>query len=300
MAGIGVMIEAQEGLTWDRWRRIAPDADRLGFAALRCSDHCFSVVGVEGRHSLQSWIALALAAEWTDRIPLGTMVSPMTFYEPAVLGRMALAVDELSGGRVVVGVGTGWYEGEHERFGIPFPPLGQRFDRLESGISRIRQVFGDRPVRFLIGGAGERRTLGLAAREAVEWNVMNLGPDAYRAKSALLDERCRSAGRDPSGVRRSLMSGYIVGRSKAELEGRAAAMQEVLPDLSGMPPAEVLKELRERRGRWFVGSPEEIVRGMSEYTAVGVELFMLQHYLLDDSEALELVAAEVMPAVASL
>ena len=299
MADIGVMIEAQEGLDWDRWRRIAPQADRLGFASLRCSDHCFSVVGVEGRKALQTWVALALAAEWTGRIQLGPMVSPMTFYEPAVLGRIALAVDELSEGRLLLGVGTGWYQAEHERMGIPFPSLRERFDRLEAGIPRIRSVLEGRPVPFLIGGSGERRTLGLAAREASEWNVMSLRPEAYRAKTAVLEDHCREVGRDPSEIRRSIMAGYLIGHDRAELEQRAAWLREVLPDLGGMPPGEVVGTLRERKGRWFVGSPEEIVEQMREYVPVGVQLFMLQHYLLDDSEGLDLLAAEVMPALAS-
>lgn len=299
MADIGVMIEAQEGLDWDRWRKIAPAADLLGFASLRCSDHCLSVSGVEGRHSLQTWIALALAAEWTDRIELGPMVSPMTFYQPAVLGRMALAVDELSGGRVILGVGTGWYQAEHERMGIPFPGLRERFDMLEAGIARIRSVLDGRPIPILIGGGGERRTLTLAAREATEWNLLGHDPEAYQAKSAVLDERCREVGRDPSEIRRSLMSGYLIGRDQGELEKRATALQEVLPDLAGTPPAEVVATLRDRRGRWMVGSPEEIVREMGRYVEAGVQRFMLQHYLLDDSEGLELLAAEVMPKVSS-
>src|SRR5438309_549633 len=133
------MIEAQEGLTWERWRRIVADSERLGFAALRVSDHCQSVMGVEARESLSAWIALALAAEWTERIQLGPMVSPMTFYVPAALGRQARAVDELSGGRVILGVGAGWNAAEHERFGIPFPPTwGERFDLLETGIALLR------------------------------------------------------------------------------------------------------------------------------------------------------------------
>jgi alkanesulfonate monooxygenase SsuD/methylene tetrahydromethanopterin reductase-like flavin-dependent oxidoreductase (luciferase family) len=299
MADIGVMIEAQEGLDWERWRRIAPQADRLGFASLRCSDHCFSVAGVEGRPALQTWVALALAAEWTERIQLGPMVSPLTFYEPAVLGRIALAVDELSEGRLLLGVGTGWYQAEHERMGIPFPSLSERFDRLEAGIPRIRSVLEGRPVPFLIGGSGERRTLGLAAREASEWNVMSLEPEAYRAKAAVLEERCREVGRDPSEIRRSIMAGYLVGHDATQLERRAAGLQEVLPELGGVAPGEVVSTLRERKGRWFVGSPEEIVEEMGQYVAVGVQLFMLQHYLLDDSEGLEVLAAEVMPAVAA-
>jgi len=299
MADIGVMIEAQEGLTWERWRRIAPQAERLGFASLRCSDHCFSVAGVEGRPALQTWMALALAAEWTERIELGPMVSPLTFYEPPVLGRMALAVDQLCGGRLLLGVGTGWYQTEHERLGIPFPSLRERFDRLEAGIPRIRSVLEGRPVPFLIGGGGERRTLTIAAREASEWNLLGHSPEAYRAKSELLSERCREVGRDPSEIRRSLMGGYLIGRDRAELEERAAALQEVLPDLGGMSPDEVVDTLRERRGRWFVGSPEAIVETLREYAAVGVQRFMLQHYLLDDSDGLQLLASEVVPGVAA-
>jgi alkanesulfonate monooxygenase SsuD/methylene tetrahydromethanopterin reductase-like flavin-dependent oxidoreductase (luciferase family) len=295
MAAIGVMIEAQEGLDWDRWRRITHDADRLGFASLRCSDHCLSVVGVDGRHSLQTWIALALAAEWTETIELGPMVSPMTFYEPAVLGRMALAVDELSEGRVILGVGTGWNQAEHERFQIPFPSLGERFDRLERSIPIIRSVWGEQPLRILIGGGGERRTLSIAAREAVEWNLLGHDPDAYRAKVALLAERCREMGRDPSEIRHSHMAGYLTGRNQSELEERAVALQEVHPDLRDMSPSAVVSTLRDRQGRWFVGTPDELVEVMRDYVAAGVELFMLQHYLLDDSEGLELLAAEVMP-----
>lgn len=300
MADMGVMIEAQEGLDWPRWRRLAPLTDRLGFASLRCSDHCFSVAGVEGRHSLQTWIALALAAEWTERIELGPMVSPMTFYEPAVLGRMALAVDELSEGRLLLGVGAGWYQAEHERFGIPFPGLRERFARLEAGIPRIRSVFGERTVRFLIGGSGERRTLALVARVASEWNFMNLSPDAYRAKAEVLAQHCNEVGRDISEIRRSMMAGYLIGRDSEELESRAAGLQEVLPDLSGMAPAEAVETLRSRPGRWFVGSPREIVEQLGEYAAAGVQLFMLQQYLLDDADGLELLAAEVMPAMTAM
>jgi alkanesulfonate monooxygenase SsuD/methylene tetrahydromethanopterin reductase-like flavin-dependent oxidoreductase (luciferase family) len=295
MSAIGVMIEAQEGLDWPRWRRITHDADRLGFASLRCSDHCLSVVGVEGRHSLQTWVALALAAEWTENIELGPMVSPMTFYQPAVLGRMALAVDELSEGRLILGIGTGWNQAEHEHFHIPFPSLRERFDMLEGAIPIIRSVWGERPLRILIGGGGERRTLGIAARESVEWNLLGHDPDTYRAKLALLGERCREIGRDPSEIRHSHMAGYLIGRDQAELEGRAVALQEVVPDLRGISAAEVVSTLRDRPGRWFVGTPDELVEVMRDYVAAGVELFMLQHYLLDDSEGLELVAAEVMP-----
>src|SRR5262245_16718029 len=158
MADVGIMIEAQEGLNLERWRRLCADVERLGFPALRVSDHCFSVFGVEGRESLPAWSALTLAAEWTKRVQIAPMVSPITFYVPAVLGRIARTVDELSGGRLLMGVGAGWNVMEHERFGIPFPSSwGERFDLLEAGIARIRQTFEGRDIPFLIGGGGQRR-----------------------------------------------------------------------------------------------------------------------------------------------
>ena len=293
------MVEAQEGLDWERWRRIVADVERLGFAALRVSDHCQSLMGVEGRRSLSTWVALALAAEWTERIQLGPMVSPMTFYEPAVLGRTALAVDELSGGRLIVGVGAGWNAAEHERFGIRFPPTWkERFDRLEEGIRRIRQTFAGRDVRFLIGGGGQRRTRTIAAREATEWNTGAPDAGAFGAMSAALDARCREIGRDPSAIRRSLMKGCIVGRDLDELRWRAGEIAGVVPPprLTGEDADAILDSARRR---WFVGTPDEVAAQMRPYAEAGVDLFLLQHFALDDAASLELLAGEVAPRLAA-
>ncbi|HEY7199410.1 MAG TPA: LLM class flavin-dependent oxidoreductase [Candidatus Dormibacteraeota bacterium] len=296
MAQLGVMIEAQEGLNWARWRRVVADSERLGFAALRVSDHCQSVFGVEGRESLSSWVALALAAEWTERVQLGTLVSPMTFYVPAVLGRQARAVDELSDGRLIFGVGTGWNAAEHERFGIPFPPTWrERFDLLEAGIARIRQTFAGRDIPFVIGGGGARRTRTIAAREASEWNTG--APDAatFGSMSAALDERCRELGRDPAEISRSLMKGCLIGRDEADLRERALRMAEVVPRL---PAGDADAALAAARERWFVGTPAEVAAQMRPFAEAGVGLFMLQHFLLDEPEVLELLAGEVAPALA--
>lgn len=294
MAHVGVMIEAQEGLNWDRWRRIVDDAERLGFVSLRVSDHCQSVMGVQGRESLPAWPALAMAAAQSERIELGSMVSPMTFYVPAVLGRIARAVDELSGGRLILGVGAGWNEAEHRAFGIPLPPWRERFDRLEEGIGRIRQTFAGRPLRLLIGGGGERRTRDITAREASEWNYSAPDVETFREKSSALDARCREIGRDPGEIRRSLMRGYLLGRDRKELHERLAQVAGVIPRLQGGEPEGIIATLRER---WFVGTPEEVADQMRRYAEAGVELFMLQHFLLDDRDALELLAAEVVPAL---
>lgn len=296
MAQVGVMIEAQEGLNWARWRRIVTDAERLGFASLRTSDHLQSVMGVD-RESLSAWPALALAAEWTERIQLGPMVSPMTFYVPAVLGRIARAVDELSGGRLILGLGAGWNEGEHKAFGIPLPGWRERFDKLEEGIPRLRQTFASREIPLLIGGGGERRTREITAREAAEWNFPTPDLETFREKSAALDTRCRELGREPSAIRRSIMRGYVIGRDEAELRRRVARLAEVIPRLRDMDPEQALAALRER---WFIGTPEQVVDQMRPYAEAGVDLFMLQHFLLDDSAALELLAEAVAPALATV
>jgi alkanesulfonate monooxygenase SsuD/methylene tetrahydromethanopterin reductase-like flavin-dependent oxidoreductase (luciferase family) len=292
MAELGVMIEAQEGLDWDLWRQIAWDADRLGFASLRSSDHCFSVFGVTERRSLSAWPALALAAEWTSRIQLGPMVSPMTFYEPAVLARFARAVDELAGGRLILGIGAGWYEREHEAFGIPFGTIKERFDRLEAGIDRIQRTLADHPLPLLLGGQGEKRALPLVARHASEWNLSVVDVETYRAKAGVLAECCRAIGRDPGEIRHSIMAGYLVGRDEGELRARAARFARYLPGMADVPPDQLLDGLRQR---FLVGTPRELVAQMRPFVETGVSLFMMQHFLYDDSDALELLASEVMP-----
>ena len=297
MAELGVMIEAQDGLDWDLWRQIACDADRLGFASLRTSDHCFSVFGVTDRHSLPAWPALALAAEWTTGIQLGPMVSPMTFYEPAILARFARAVDELAGGRLILGVGAGWYEAEHEAFGIPFPTTRERFDRLEAGIERIQRTLADHPLPLLLGGHGEKRGIPLAARHAAEWNLSGTDVETYRAKAAVLDESCRAIGRDPAEIRRSVMAPFLIGRDQGELQQRAARFARFMPGMEGQSAEDVLSGLRHRL---FVGTPAELVAQLRPFVQAGVSLFMLQHLLLDDSDSLEILASEVIPEVQGL
>jgi alkanesulfonate monooxygenase SsuD/methylene tetrahydromethanopterin reductase-like flavin-dependent oxidoreductase (luciferase family) len=303
MAKLGIMIEGQEGLNWERWRRICHDADTLGFDSLRRSDHFFSVFGVAGRDCIECWSSLALAAEWTERIEFGPMVSPMTFRPPAVLARIAAAVDVLSGGRLILGVGAGWYEQEHVENGLPFLTLKERMDLLESGITAIRATWKavhPKPPRggvipLLMGGRGEKRAMPMMAREAAEWNVGFDGPDKYRHQSQVFDECCRAIGRDPSSVRRSVMTSYLIGRDRGELRERASRIGEVVPRYKGVEPDDVLKTAAES---WLVGTPEEIAEQVREKARLGIDLFMLQHFLLDDSDAMKLLAAEVIPAVA--
>jgi alkanesulfonate monooxygenase SsuD/methylene tetrahydromethanopterin reductase-like flavin-dependent oxidoreductase (luciferase family) len=302
MAKVGVMIEGQEGLTWDRWRLICHDAETLGFESLRRSDHLFSVMGVVERDCIECWTSLALAAEWTKRIELGPMVSPLTFRPPALLARMATAVDLLAGGRLILGVGAGWYEREHVENGIPFLTLGGRMDLLEDGIKTIRSTWkkaNPKPshgtIPLLMGGRGEKRALPMVAREAVEWNLSHMDAEEYVQKKKVLDAACHAIGRDPSSIRHSVMANFIIGRDRVEVRERALQLREIIPSLKGLDANEVMVKVGEHG---LVGTAEEIAEQINKYSALGVDLFMLQHFLLDDRDALKLVASDVVPAVA--
>jgi alkanesulfonate monooxygenase SsuD/methylene tetrahydromethanopterin reductase-like flavin-dependent oxidoreductase (luciferase family) len=298
------MLEGQEGLNWERWRRICGDVERLGFASLRRSDHLISLMGpaTKERDCIECWESLALAAEWTRKIEFGPMVSPMTFRAPGVLAKIAASVDALSGGRLILGVGAGWNQNEHTVFGIPFLTEKERFDRLEGGISTMREIWehtNPKPVRnsipLLMGGKGLKRTIPMVAREAAEWNLSRLDADMFRERRDALDQCCRDIGRDPATIKRSVMTSYIIGRDRSDQLERANKVREVIPELSSFSPEEVLEN---RQTAWLVGTPEEIAERIREESKLGIDLVMLQHFLLDDSDALELLGREVLPAVA--
>jgi alkanesulfonate monooxygenase SsuD/methylene tetrahydromethanopterin reductase-like flavin-dependent oxidoreductase (luciferase family) len=260
-------------------------------------------MGDESRDCIDCWSSLAMAAEWTKTIEFGPMVSPMTFYRPAVLARKAAAVDLLSGGRLIFGVGAGWNKNEHLRYGIPFLTTKERMDLLEQGVSIIRDTWAkscprpprDGKVPILMGGVGEKRHLPLVAREADEWNYTRLDQDEYRHKRDVINEACKEIERDPKTIRYSLMSNYLIGRDRDDLRERAVRMSAVLPRLEKESRDDMI---RAARGSAFVGTPEEIAGQIREYAKLGIELFMLQHFLLDDRDALEMLAKEVIPAIA--
>jgi len=288
MAKVGVMIEGQEGLNWDRWRLICHDAEALGFDSLRRSDHLFSVMGVVERDCIECWTSLAMAA--------------MTFRAPALLARIATAVDLISRGRLILGVGAGWYEREHVENGIPFLTLGERMDRMEEGVKTIRATWekaNPKPPRgtipFLMGGRGEKRALPMVAREAVEWNLSHIDADEYVQKRKVLDAACHAIKRDPASIRHSVMANFLIGRDRGEVRERALQMREIIPSLQGLDADEVIAKVGERG---LVGTPEEIAEQINKHSALGVDLFMLQHFLLDDRDALKLLASDVIPAVA--
>ncbi len=320
MVRVGVMIEGQEGLTWERWRRIAEAADTLGFESLWRSDHLFSLFGVGTRPGLDTWPSLTVLATMTRRIRFGPLVCPITFRHPAMLAREAAAVDVLSGGRLELGVGAGWHDREHEAFGIPYPRVGERIRRLDEGIHVIHALWSDGPAQFegrfyrldgaagwpkpvqrpriplIVGGKGPR-LLEVVAKHADEWNCGGSQPPAaVRARTETLDAACRKIGRDPRTIRRSWMGAFLIGENGAGLERRARKIQEYVPPRAATPASKLPDVLRGEG--WLVGSPEEIVRQMRVLTAEGIERFMLQLFDQEDLEALHLVAEQVIPRLA--
>lgn len=316
---LGIMLEGQEGLNWGRWRWYARRVEELGFESLWRSDHFFSLMGRTERDALETWVSLADLAGRTSRIRFGPLVCSMTFRHPALLARMAAAVDDLSGGRLVLGVGAGWNVPEHEAFGIPFPPVGTRMAMLEEGIQVIKALWTGEKVSFtgkhftlkdaelhptpaqhpgppiLVGGSGERRTLQIVARHADEWNAVNPTLDQYRQKLAVLERHCATEGRDPAGIKRSLMLAFIIGRDATEIRRRVEGLQRVLLPLAELP-AEQVPEIVRARG-WLVGTPAEVVEQLRAFAALGVSRVMLQHHNQEDDAVLDLIAEEILPAV---
>jgi F420-dependent oxidoreductase-like protein len=315
---LGVMIEGQEGLTWERWRAVMRHTEELGFESLWRSDHYFSLMGRPERNALETFTALTLTAVETSRLRFGPLVAPMTFRHPTLLARMAAAIDQLSGGRLILGVGAGWNVPEHQAFGLPFPPLKDRMDMLEEGIQVIRALeapgkanFSGRhyqlhdaemhpkpaqtPLPLLIGGRGERRTLRLVARYAQEWNLPGGTPDQVREKSAVLERHCAREGRDPGTITRSVMAAFVIGEDDNALTRRLALLRHVLPALPSGPDRDLLDTLRGRG--WLIGRPPEVIDQLGALARAGVQRVMLQHHNQEDFEVLELIAKDIAPAV---
>ncbi|MDQ6713110.1 MAG: LLM class F420-dependent oxidoreductase [Candidatus Dormibacteraeota bacterium] len=306
------MIEGQEGLTWEHWFRIADRVESLGLDSLWRSDHFFSLSGDLQRPALECWTSLTALAQRTQRIRFGPLVSPMTFRHPALLARMAAAVDLLSSGRLVLGVGAGWNVAEHGAFGIGLPPLKERFDRLEEGIAVIKALWTGGPVDLdgryyqlqgaaayprplqrpapplLIGGDGEVRLLRIVARDADEWNSHAASPELYKGKVAKLEEHCRAVGRDPATIRRSWMGGILIGRDAGEVAEKGRWMQSFLGALSGVQPAAAADALR-RKG-WIVGTVDQAASQLDAWSALGIDRVMFQWYNLEDLDGLGILA----------
>jgi F420-dependent oxidoreductase-like protein len=301
MAQIGIMIEGQDGLNWERWSRILETGEASGYQCVFRSDHFTNASG-EDKDSLELWVSLTYAAIQTKRIEFGSLVAPTTFRHPSMTARMAVQVDNLSGGRLVLGLGAGWQEREHRKFGIPFYDFPTRFEMLNDALEITTRLLDSdthvtyqgkhfsledavllpRPKRrtpILIGGNGPTRTLPQVAQYAQEWNAVFIDRNTYRERASELDRLLAERGRTPGDVKRSLMTRVIYGRDEGELQrllngGDAAQMRE--------------------RGL-IVGTKEQVIDEIGQWVEAGIERFMLQWLELDDLDRMEAMAKDVLP-----
>ena len=312
---VGVLIEAQDDLDWDLWRRIATSVEALGFESLWRSDHLIALYGTPPGGALDSFLSLAVAAEVTERIRLGTLVASVTFRHPSDLARQAAHIDGLSEGRFVLGIGAGWHEGEHRQYGLDFPPVGERMDRLREAILYSRAVWTSGPASYtgryyrleeaeglplprqnplpvLVGGGGERRTLRIVAELADEWNVTGRDLPNYVHKLNVLRLHCDDYGRDFESIRRSIAAPFAIGTDETGLRGHIDRLKPRVPTLTGDP-----RRLGDHRGEggWLSGTPDELVDALGRLSEQGVSRVMLQHLAHDDFSVLELLAARVLP-----
>jgi F420-dependent oxidoreductase-like protein len=305
-----IFTEPQQGASYGTLRRVAKAAEDLGFDAFFRSDHYLKMGSGSGEPGpTDAWATLAALAVETSTIRLGTLVTAATFRLPGPLAITVAQVDEMSGGRVEFGLGTGWYDGEHRAYGIPFPPLKERFDRFEEQLAIITglwstpvgQTFSydggyysltdspalpkpvQRPkVPVIIGGGGARRTPALAARYADEFNAAFRPASDAAAAFERVRGACAAEGRDPSSMILSTAQVVCCGKDEAELARRAAAIGRELSDL---------------RENGLAGSPAEIVDKIGAYAEAGATTAYLQVLDLADLDHLDLLASQVLPQV---
>ncbi len=317
---ICLMIEGQEGVAWADWVALAQACERLGFDALFRSDHYLSVDGRSERGSLDAWGTVSALSALTSTLRFGTLVSPATFRHPSVLAKAVVTADHISGGRVELGIGTGWLEAEHVAYGFPFPPMGERMAVLSEQLEIIHRQWTEhtfdfagehyrisgldarpKPVQrphppLIVGGAAGPRSARLAARWADEYNTVYVTPEQARERRAGLDEACRREDRDPGTLRFTMMNGFLVGADRDDLHDRARRLADWRGE-TDRAAADLDGWIAETTEPWLVGTPEEIVARLREYEAAGIDGVMLQHHLYGDLEALELIGREVIPEV---
>ncbi len=283
------MIEGQEDVTWDQWRALATTAEAAGFEALFRSDHYMPLGGGPGG-SLDAWATLNALAALTSTIRLGTLVSPATFRHPSTLAREVVTADHVSNGRVELGLGAGWHEGEHEAFGFPFDSVKDRFDRLAEQLEIVHRSWTEGPFdfegrfyrlvqanplpkpvqaphpRLIAGGSAMPRGAALAARWADEYNTVYATVEECRERRERVAAACQEVGRDPLPF--SLMTGFAINGDPADHH-----------------PA------------WIVGTIDQMATQLRALEQAGVERVMLQHLQHHDLDAVELIGRELIPLV---
>jgi F420-dependent oxidoreductase-like protein len=305
-----IFTEPQIGARYETLLAVAKAAEGGGFDAFFRSDH-FGSGGRDGWvGSTDAWVTLGALARETSRIRLGTLLTCATFRLPGLLAVQVAQVDDMSGGRVELGLGAGWHEAEHRAYGVPFPDTGERFERLEEQLAIVTGIWAtplgetfdftgrhyalsDCPARprpaqeprppVIVGGLGTRRTPALAARYADEFNVPFASAEDVRAQIARARAACEAAGRDPGSLRYSAAVTVCCGADDAEVRRRAAAIGHDADELAS--------------GRGVAGTPDAVVEQIEEYADAGAERLYLQVLDLTDLDHIDLLAERVLPHV---
>lgn len=316
---LGVMFDAQEGMSWELWRGHAERIEALGFESLWRSDHLFSLVGFPERTTIETWTSLAVLAEHTERLRFGPLVCPVTFRQPSLLAAAAASVDLLAEGRLEVGLGAGWNTLEHAAFGLELPPAAVRYSMLDEYVRVLKKIWSGeeasfdgefysldgarghpRPVqhphpRIVVGGTGAM-LLPIAARHADEWNAYGQSNEGHRALCERFFAACDACGRGRDAVSRSICGPVAIGASESEVSARVARLRHVfdLPSLfpQGDPPYgnQQLRDLG-----WFVGQPAEVAEQVEEFKSMGVSRVIFHSLDVEDRETIELLGAAVVP-----
>ncbi len=310
LADLRIFTEPQQGASYGDLLAVAQRAEALGFGAFFRSDHFLVMGGGDGLPGpTDAWVTLGGIARETSTIRLGTLVTSATFRLPGPLAIAVAQVDDMSAGRVELGLGAGWYQEEHDAYGIGFPPLAERFERLEEQLEIITGLWstpvGDTfdspgghypvtsspalpkpvqtPVPIIVGGGGPKKTPALAARFATEFNTPFVPRDFFTLQTDRVRAACESIDRDPATMTFSAALVVCCGADEAEVERRAAAI--------GREPG----ELRENGA---AGTPDEVAATLRAWADAGAERIYLQVMDLGDLDHLDLIAREVAPTLA--
>jgi F420-dependent oxidoreductase-like protein len=308
---VALMIEGQEGVTWEQWVALAQATEEHGLEGLFRSDHYVSIDRPGSHGALEAWATLAALAPLTSRIRLGVLVSPVTFRHPSMLARSVVTADHTSGGRVELGMGAGWYEAEHREHGFPYPDVVTRMEMLAEQLQVVHGQWSEETFDFegkhyrlqglrphpppvqrphppiILGGKAGRRSAALAARFADEYNTVYATPDECRERRRRVEQAWEREGRDARTLRFSLMVGCVVGVDRDEVLRRVGQLGEDDPEA-----------FVEANPAWVIGTVDEVVERLRELQAAGVDRVMLQHLAHEDLEMVALLGDEVVPAVA--